>query len=94
MRNRDSCSTCFALLGAIARCYDLTLPYCWDLALDEIEGRTGRTVDGVFVKDAQELPLGLVTDSEVTNMHVVIGKQRFEWCKESERYVEVEGGVA
>ena len=52
LRNRDACRDSFTLLGAIAKRYDLTLVDCWEFALEEIEGRTGRTQNGVFVKDA------------------------------------------
>ena len=52
LRNRDACRECFTLLSAIAKRYDLTLVDCWEFALEEIEGRTGRTQNGVFVKDA------------------------------------------
>ena len=51
LRNRDACIEAFKLLKTIADHYETTLPTCWEWALDEIEGRKGRTVDGVFVKD-------------------------------------------
>ncbi len=51
MRNCDAVRFCYYALATIADRHQTTLARCWALALDEIEGRTGQTVDGVFVKD-------------------------------------------
>ena len=38
-------------LIVVADSQNLSLPRCIDLAYDEIKGRTGKMIDGVFVKN-------------------------------------------
>ncbi len=95
LRNRDACIEAFRCLRTIAEYHNHTLASCWEWALDEIEGRTGRTVDGVFVKDdvsGGDIDLSKVCSGGIG--HVVIGNQRFAYCDETSRYVEVKDGRA
>lgn len=48
---KDSIGDCLVVLTILAAQSNLTIQQCLEAAYDEIKDRTGRMVDGVFVRD-------------------------------------------
>lgn len=50
---RDSIGDCVVVLTILAEQYGLTIEECIDFAWSEIKDRTGKTENGVFIKDEE-----------------------------------------
>lgn len=48
----DELGDCLVVLTVIAAQQGLTLTQCYERAYNKISKRTGKTIDGIFVKDA------------------------------------------
>ena len=54
---RDDIGDCIVVLTNIMERNNLTLQECMQTAYDDIKDRTGRMVDGIFVKDGYHKPV-------------------------------------
>lgn len=64
---RDAIGDTVVTLIILAKQNDMDLYECLQCAYDEIKGRTGKTVDGIFIK-AEDLTAGTISTAELNSV--------------------------
>lgn len=72
---KDDIGDCMVVLINIAKRNNVTMQECLQVAYDDIKHRKGRMVDGIFVKEVNELPRREKNDEQLAHEEKIFGKR-------------------